>query len=254
MRASGERSSWLALASSDWCDRTSASTRAAATLKLAATAATSSLPADRDAVVERAGAELLDAVLQRLEPARQPAHDRIGAGRDGDEQDHQHERQPEPALPGRRQNGGQRRPRRPRAAAPPGAPLGAGAAAAPALAHARPHHPQRAAVVELTAKLRAPLRPGGAGRIPTRAMRSAAALVERERQAQPLRPFAQRRGLRRRPAHRRRGSERWISSAQAPMRSLDAPTRRARAPARCWRWNSQPETTREQQQHDHHRR
>ena len=35
MRASGERSSWLALASSDWCDCTSASTRCAATLKLA---------------------------------------------------------------------------------------------------------------------------------------------------------------------------------------------------------------------------
>ena len=43
-RASGERSSWLALASSDWCERTSASMRAAARLKLAATAATSSAP------------------------------------------------------------------------------------------------------------------------------------------------------------------------------------------------------------------
>ena len=44
MRASGERSSWLALASSDWCARTSASMRAAAALKLDATAATSSRP------------------------------------------------------------------------------------------------------------------------------------------------------------------------------------------------------------------
>jgi hypothetical protein len=44
MRASGERSSWLALASSERCDWTSASTRAAAMLKLAATAATSSAP------------------------------------------------------------------------------------------------------------------------------------------------------------------------------------------------------------------
>ena len=44
IRASGERSSWLALASSERCDRTSASMRAAATLKLAATAATSSAP------------------------------------------------------------------------------------------------------------------------------------------------------------------------------------------------------------------
>ena len=44
MRASGERSSWLALASSERCAATSASMRAAATLKLAATAATSSAP------------------------------------------------------------------------------------------------------------------------------------------------------------------------------------------------------------------
>ena len=43
-RASGERSSWLALASSDWCERTSASMRSAAWLKLAPSAATSSRP------------------------------------------------------------------------------------------------------------------------------------------------------------------------------------------------------------------
>lgn len=44
MRASGERSSWLAFASSERCDCTSASMRPAAWLKLAATAATSSRP------------------------------------------------------------------------------------------------------------------------------------------------------------------------------------------------------------------
>jgi hypothetical protein len=33
-------------------------------------------PAAVDAVVERAGAEGLDALLERLQPARQPPHDR----------------------------------------------------------------------------------------------------------------------------------------------------------------------------------
>ena len=44
-RASGERSSWLALASNAFCDASSASTRAAAALKVRATTATSSSPA-----------------------------------------------------------------------------------------------------------------------------------------------------------------------------------------------------------------
>ena len=43
-RASGERSSWLALASRLWCERSSVSMRSAARLKLRATAATSSRP------------------------------------------------------------------------------------------------------------------------------------------------------------------------------------------------------------------
>ena len=102
MRASGERSSWLALASSDWCERTSASMRSAAWLKLAATAATSSLPAVVDALAELAGAELLDALLQRLEPARQPAHHRVGAGRDGEEQHHEDAPRPRPPPHGSR--------------------------------------------------------------------------------------------------------------------------------------------------------
>ena len=133
MRASGERSSWLALASSDWCDCTSASTRAAATLKLVATAATSSWPLTATRWLQLAGAELLDAALQRLEPARQPAHHRIGAGGDRDEQDHQHDDQADAALPpgGRSGSGGGRGRPASRPPARPGARRPARAGAAP---------------------------------------------------------------------------------------------------------------------------
>ncbi len=49
---------------------------------------------DRDAMIERAGAELLDALLERLEAARQPAHHRIGAGGDGEEENDEDDGQP----------------------------------------------------------------------------------------------------------------------------------------------------------------
>ena len=55
--------------------------RPAARLKLSASRATSSRPLTVDARGEIAGAERLDAGLQPLEPARQPAHHRIGADR-----------------------------------------------------------------------------------------------------------------------------------------------------------------------------
>jgi hypothetical protein len=72
--------------------------------------------ADLDPMAELAGAELLHALLERLEPAGQPPHHRIGAGGDGDEQHHQDDRQAGPA----RKVSRQRRPRRRRLRRPVG--------------------------------------------------------------------------------------------------------------------------------------
>ena len=156
---------------------------------------------DGDAVAQLAGAELLDALLQRLEPARQPAHDRIGAGRDGDEEHDQNDRQPGAARQARRQQRPGRRWRRQPAAAllagrPGAGPGRAGATRAAAeLAQAGPHRPQRAAVVELERERPAESLGGAAQKGIGGADALAAGGVERERHAQALRPVAQRGGL-----------------------------------------------------------
>jgi hypothetical protein len=51
-----------------------------------------------DALLQVAGAELLDAALQAFEPAREAAHHRPRAGGDGDEQQHQHDGQADAAA------------------------------------------------------------------------------------------------------------------------------------------------------------
>ena len=160
-RASGERSSWLALASSDWCERTSASMRSAARLKLRrhrrdlvaaryrrrAGAARRRRSARRRASAPRAGASAGAPPARRRRPPRRTA------------------------APARASRPTPRRPRRRRSAAPagrrPAARPGAAAAdrrraacAADPNAPAGPHQPQRAAVVERArARGRAPGRP-----------------------------------------------------------------------------------------------
>jgi hypothetical protein len=139
-----------------------------------------------DAVVQGAGTETLDTLLQRFEPARQPAHDRKGAQCNGHEQQHQHQHQPRTAPP--------RRPERqlgrriaPRAAFPACAPCRAAQQA------------QRAAVVKLDchrARRRAAviiLQPAAVGVAVGNAR--AVGRVERQRHAQALRPLLQGRRL-----------------------------------------------------------
>ena len=84
MRASGERSSCEALASSDLCASTSCSMRAAASLKLAASCGDLVLAFNGDARAEIARTPLGHAALQAFEPARQTPHDRIGADADAE--------------------------------------------------------------------------------------------------------------------------------------------------------------------------
>jgi hypothetical protein len=143
-------------------------------------------------VTERTRAELLDAELQRLEPSGQPAHHRVRAGGDREEEDDQDHDQPGAA----RQAGNEERPGGRR---DPGTALVAAAAAAsppPRLAHAASHRPERSAVVEAK-------REGAADTLLCAALerlRGADAaplgVVEGERNAQALRPVAQRRELR----------------------------------------------------------
>ena len=146
------------------------------------------------------------------------------------------DREAEAALPGRRQE----RQRRPAAAA-----LGAGRAVGPvhppaARAAARPHHPQRAAVLELdrdaarAVGLAAQKRFGRGDAIAGRA-------VERERQAQALRPFAQLAGL----AVDARFAGRAASAGSArPTRSCARDSIDSARPRSCsiWRWNIQPDS------------
>ena len=124
------------------------------------------------AVVQFPGAEGLDAALQGLEPARQAPHHRIGPTGHGHEQHAQSQQQADAAHEERRLGHQQ-------------APVGA----APARTqHARPHHPERAAVAEhhalrrtaldevgqpvvgaRSARLARPLRRGGVGAVRGRA-------------------------------------------------------------------------------------
>jgi hypothetical protein len=138
-------------------------------------------------MAELAGAELLDPLLQRLEPAGQPAHHRVGAGGDGDEQhdEHQHQAGAARTVPGSGGHG--RRLRRPsglRRARPsdcaqlPGRKVQSVRPSSSLTGYGldRPvFHPP---VNESEAPMRLPF-----------------GVVERERKAQPLRPFAQGRGL-----------------------------------------------------------
>ena len=190
-------------------------------------------PADLDAVVELAGAEALDALLQRLEPARQAAHHRVGAGGDGEEQHHQQHRQADaarPAVGGRKGSSivaaGRRRPRGPPRRARRARRAGGGSRRPGRTIHSvRPSSSR-------TETLRAPLprparRSEGLGGDDARALR----VVQRERQAQALRPVAQRRGL---LVRRRIGARQRALDQVGPGRHAlaDQRSRRARAPAR----------------------
>ncbi|MCG3190252.1 MAG: hypothetical protein LKCHEGNO_02899 [Burkholderiaceae bacterium] len=146
-----------------------------------------------DALAERAGAEALDAALQPFEPPRQAAHHRVGAGGQRDEQQRQQHEQAHARWPLRRQ---------PRPVADPmqrGARFGCalpGIAVAPREpAHARTHHPQRAAVVESHRHAAAAAVRFTALVAVGRGDALAVDAVERHRQAQPQRPLAQCRGL-----------------------------------------------------------
>ena len=211
-RASGERSSWLALASRIWCERTSASMRSAAWLKLArharpprrarsASTRWSSAPAPKRSTP----------CFSALEPARQAAHHRVGAGGHG------------------------QRTAAPAAATRP-APRGQAAAAAPAAAAAvrGPPAPQRAGRAHAAAAARRSthsVRPssrrigrpraiaghlGGRGAGTTRWRRCAGPA---RRPAPSARAGAATTRAAPRPARSRGasagGSERWIRSPQA---------------------------------------
>ena len=84
MRDNGVRNSCEVLASSILCAPTSSSMRAAARLKLAASRATSSLPSTLTRAPRSPAPSEFHARLQPLEPARQPAHQRVGADRNQD--------------------------------------------------------------------------------------------------------------------------------------------------------------------------
>ena len=66
-------------------------------------------PGHLDPVMKLAGTKLLDTLLQRLEPAREAAHHRVGPGRHTDEQQHQHHDQAHALLPRRRHERQERR-------------------------------------------------------------------------------------------------------------------------------------------------
>ena len=74
MRASGERSSWLALASRLCLERTRPSIRAAARLKLVASRATSSLPVSSTRWPSCPAPNCSTLALQGLQPAREAPH------------------------------------------------------------------------------------------------------------------------------------------------------------------------------------
>ena len=253
MRASGERSSWLALASRLWCERTSASMRAAARLKLAPSAATSSRPSSATRWLQRAGAEGLDALLQRLEPARQPAHHRVGAGGDRHEQHHQQGAPAQAAGRARRGHHGSGE----APAAPAARPAAAGAsrrARATVHAGARPARPGAAA-----GRMTHSVRPSSSRTdCARRAARRIVRLAPQERLGR-----ADARAARRRPApaagaaaatsraaprparpaaRRRRAASAAAARPRPPARSLRAGDERTRSWSR-WRWNSQPETS-----------
>ena len=245
MRASGERSSWLALASSDWCERTSASTRAGGDVEARRDRGDLVVAADVDPVIQLAGAELLDAPLQRLEPPRQPPHHREGARGDRDEQDHQHHDQAEAraATPAAGTAAA--------AARRPGPPVGAACGRGPRRRPqaAGPHDPQRATVLEADGQ--PARRPSAwrrrndsdaAMRSPRRCRaRAAGAAAATSRAARRPGP---------RPASSCPGSERWISSAHAAMRSVSTESAR-RALLLHVALEHPARAGREQQQHHH---
>ena len=202
------------------------------------------------ALVQRTGAEGLDALLQRLEPARQAPHHRVGAGGDGREQ-HQQQRgqaQARPAAaatghqapagsggPGRAP-GGSRRPCACRHPCP---------AAAAGAQRRRTHDPQRAPVLQ-------PHRPAR-GAAPGRRRLAAQVGLRRRRCAGPshrpapaagaaARPVAPARRPARPAARRRRAA----SAAAVRPRPRRVPahvaTKRSRSCSK-WRCNSQPETS-----------
>ena len=96
MRVSGERSSCEALASSDLCERTRVSTRAAACVEAAAPGRPPRPARPRHARRQVALAPALHAALQVFQPLGQPAHDRVDAERHR----HAHDAH-DPAQPGR---------------------------------------------------------------------------------------------------------------------------------------------------------
>ncbi len=174
----------------------------------------------RHAAVERALAKGLDPALERLEAARQAAHERVRAHRDGEEQHHDQHQQAQTRRHAARQDAGEQVRRR--AAALAGLRMMVGAEAAEVLVrrrgrvgagrrleHVGPHHVQRAAVVELDlvdrhvhqrlVALAADERVGR--RDPVTLL-----VFQRHRHAQALRPVAQRLGLhlRRRGGRRQR--------------------------------------------------
>ena len=103
---------------------------------------------DVDAVAERAGAELLDALLERLEAPRQSPHDRIGARGDGEKENDEDDRQPGAARQAGQQQqpgrfgAGARRVRRRRGARTPPPALSRSRRAAAHLTQARTHRPK----------------------------------------------------------------------------------------------------------------
>ncbi len=155
-------------------------------------------------MVQRAGTKGLDALLQRVEPARQAPHHRPGAGGNGRKQHQQQGRDAhaagQPGPPGQRRRWRRPRPRRRHATAHAQAAVHAGSPG-PAGTRRRPHHPQRAPVLQPHRLRTSPPRhvvrlalQVGVGRADALAV----GIVQRQRQAQPHRPVAQCGGLLRR--------------------------------------------------------
>ena len=238
MRASGERSSWLALASSERCDCTSASTRAAATLKLEATAATSSRPetatrwprspppncsTPRLSISSRrvrrrttGNAPAATAKKRTMRITARPAPRGTQGGRNG-------------------HGGGSRGPPRSSGGRSRRSPFGNGRSSWPG---------------RIVQSMRPSSRRNEKGSTPSATRRV-------NESDSPMRwPAALSRasGMRRRTDHSRsvaacsaggastRGSECWIRSAQAPSRSLRTSSLRTRSWSR-WRCSTQPETS-----------
>ncbi len=184
-------------------------------------------PFDRHAAIERALAEGLDTALERLQPARQPADERVRAHRDGEEQHHQQRQQAQAGRHAAR-HAGEQEWRRPAALGGRRVALGAEAAdvvvrrcrrvGGRRLEHVGPHHVQRAAVVELDLvdgdvhQLLVALAPDeGLGRGDAVTL----LVLQRHRHAQPLRPVAQRLGLH---VRRRGGGRQRALDQVAPRR------------------------------------